>query len=252
MKPLANKIAIVTGGSRGIGRAIALELASEGASVVVNYRSNAEAAEETVNEIKNAGGEATALQADVSDYGEANALVDQAIGLYNQVDILVNNAGTTADTLLLRMGEDDWDKIINTNLKSVFNCSKAVLKPMMKKARKSGYGRIINISSVSGLSGMAGQTNYAASKAGIHGFTKALAREVGARGITVNAVLPGLIKTDLTEDLPQEMVEQYQSVSALGRVGSLSEVAGVVSFIASDKASYITGELIRVDGGFAM
>lgn len=252
MKPLVDKIAIVTGGSRGIGRAIALELANEGASVVVNYRANADAAQETVSVITEFGGTATAMQADVSDFEQAMGLIDQTIGLYNQIDILVNNAGTTADTLLLRMSEDDWDRIIDINLKTVFNCSKAVLRPMMKTSRKSGYGRIINISSVSGLSGMAGQTNYAASKAGIHGFTKALAREVGARGITVNAVLPGLIKTDLTADMPAEMVEQYQSISALGRVGSLSEVAGVVSFLASDKASYITGELIRVDGGFAM
>lgn len=252
MKPLVDKIAIVTGGSRGIGRAIALELANEGASVVVNYRANADAAQETVSVITEFGGTATAMQANVSDFEQAMGLIDQTIGLYNQIDILVNNAGTTADTLLLRMSEDDWDRIIDINLKTVFNCSKAVLRPMMKTSRKSGYGRIINISSVSGLSGMAGQTNYAASKAGIHGFTKALAREVGARGITVNAVLPGLIKTDLTADMPAEMVEQYQSISALGRVGSLSEVAGVVSFLASDKASYITGELIRVDGGFAM
>ena len=244
-----NKVAIVTGASRGIGRAIALRLAAEGNSVVVNYRANAEAATAVVAEIEANGGQAVAVSADISTLTAAQSLIDKTLELYGQIDVLVNNAGKTDDALLMRMKEDQWDSVIDTNLKSVFNCCKAALRPMLR--RKRG-GRIINISSPSGLIGMAGQTNYAASKAGIHGFTKSLAREVGARQITVNAVAPGLVLTDLTADVNDVSVEEYKRLTALGRLGQADEVANLVAFLASDLASYITGEIIRVDGGFAM
>lgn len=244
-----NKVAIVTGASRGIGRAIALRLAAEGNSVVVNYRANAEAATAVVAEIEANGGQAVAVSADISTLTAAQSLIEKTLELYGQIDVLVNNAGKTDDALLMRMKEDQWDSVIDTNLKSVFNCCKAALRPMLR--RKRG-GRIINISSPSGLIGMAGQTNYAASKAGIHGFTKSLAREVGARQITVNAVAPGLVLTDLTADVNDVSVEEYKRLTALGRLGQADEVANLVAFLASDLASYITGEIIRVDGGFAM
>ncbi len=242
------KVAIVTGASRGIGRAIAEDLAANGASVVVNYHSSQAAAGEVVKGIEDRGGKALAVQADVSDFSAAQALVKTAIEAFNQVDILVNNAGTTRDMLLLMMKEDDWDVVIDTNLKSLFNCCKAVARPMIR--RKKG-GRIINISSVVGLIGQGGQTNYAASKAGIIGFTKSLAKELGSRNITVNAIAPGYFPTALTEVLPSDLTEQMVGLIPLGRMGELSEVANVVTFLASDKASYISGEVIRVDGGLA-
>jgi 3-oxoacyl-[acyl-carrier protein] reductase len=248
-KLLNEKVAIVTGASRGIGRAIAETLAAEGAKVVVNYHSNAEAAEEVAGQITAAGGQAVAFKADVGNFEEAQALVKTALDTYGQVDILVNNAGTTRDTLLMMMKEEDWDVVINTNLKSMFNCSKAVLRPMLR--RKAG-GRIINISSVVGLAGQGGQTNYAASKAGIIGFTKSLAKEVGSRNITVNAVAPGFFPTALTDVLGDDMVQKALEVIPLGRMGELVEVAHLVAFLASDKAAYITGEVIRIDGGMAM
>lgn len=246
---VADKVAIVTGGSRGIGRAIALDLAVNGAKVVVNYRQNAQAAADVVDAIAARGGAATAIQADVSDSAAAQALVAAAIETYGGVDILVNNAGTTADTLLMRMSEEQWDEVIDTNLKSVFNCSKAFLRPLIRQKRG---GRIISVSSSSGIIGTTGQTNYAASKAGIHGFTKSLAREVGSRQITVNAVAPGLILTDLTADVGAETFDKYSAFTPLGRLGEAIEVAHLVTFLASDRAAYITGEIIRVDGGFAM
>lgn len=246
---LQGKVAIVTGASRGIGRAIAEELAAQGASVVVNYNASADAAEEVMASITAKGGTAMAIQADVSDFEAAKELVKSTLNAYDQIDILVNNAGTTRDTLLMMMKEQEWDKVIDTNLKSVFNCSKAVLRPMLR--RKKG-GRIINISSVVALIGQGGQTNYAASKAGILGFTKSLAREIGSRQITVNAVTPGFFPTALTAVLPEEALEKSKEMIPLGRWGELPEVAHLVAFLASDKAAYITGQTISVDGGLAM
>jgi 3-oxoacyl-[acyl-carrier protein] reductase len=246
---LNGKVAIVTGASRGIGAAIAAVLAQNGAKVVINYHSSVEAAEAVVSQIKAAGGEALAVQADVGDFTATQDLVKATISAYGQVDILVNNAGTTRDMLLMMMKEDDWDTVINTNLKSMFNCCKAVLRPMLRK--KNG-GRIINISSIVGLVGQGGQTNYAASKAGINGFTKSLAKEVGSRQITVNAIAPGFFPTALTDVLSDDMVQKALELIPLGRLGELEEVAHLVAFLASDNAAYITGEVIRVDGGMAM
>ena len=246
---LEGKVAVVTGASRGIGRAIAEDLAAHGAAVVINYNASADAAEEVVAAIKANGGRATAVQADVSQFDQAQTLIQTALDTYGQIDILVNNAGTTRDKLLMMMKESDWDTVLDTNLKSVFNCCKAVARPMIR--RKQG-GRIINISSVVALVGQAGQANYAASKAGIIGFTKSLAKEVGSRQITVNAVTPGFFPTALTAVLPEDMVNTSLDYIPLGRWGELSEVAYLVSFLASDKAAYMTGQVISVDGGLAM
>ncbi len=246
---LADKVAIVTGASRGIGRAIAEDLARNGAKVVVNYLGNEALAQEVVAGIEEAGGIATACRADVSKLTEAQALVKAATDAYGQLDILVNNAGTTRDMLIMLMKEEDWDTVLDTNLKSMFNCCKAALRPMMR--RKQG-GRIINISSVVGLAGQGGQTNYAASKAGIIGFTKSLAKEMGSRQITVNAVAPGFFPTDITAALSDELIQMALDHIPLGRLGRLEEVAYLVTFLASDRAEYITGEVIRVDGGMAM
>jgi 3-oxoacyl-[acyl-carrier protein] reductase len=246
---LEGKVAIVTGASRGIGQVVAEDLAAHGASVVVNYNSSQEAAEAVVASIVEKGGTATAVRANVSQMDDAQAVVKATLDTYGQIDILVNNAGTTRDTLLMMMKEDDWDTVIDTNLKSVFNCCKAVARPMLR--RKKG-GRIINISSVVGLIGQAGQTNYAASKAGIIGFTKSLAKELGPRQITVNAIAPGFFPTALTAELSQDLVDKLMEFIPLGRWGDLPEVAHLVTFLASDKAAYITGEVIRVDGGIGM
>lgn len=246
---LEDKVAIVTGGSRGIGRAIAVDLAENGSRVVVNYNNSAEEADEVVKEIEESGNSALAVQADVSDLKSAQLLVKECLSHYGQIDILVNNAGTTRDMLLMMMKEDDWDVVINTNLKSLYNCCKSVSKPMLR--RKRG-GRIINISSVVGLAGQGGQTNYAASKAGIIGFTKSLAKELGPRQITVNAIAPGYFPTALTADLSEDILQRALEYIPLGRLGQLEEVAHLVTFLASDYAAYITGEVIRVDGGLAM
>ena len=247
-KELEGKIAIVTGSSRGIGRAIVETLAANGATVVVNYNSSEAAAQEVIERIDAGGGTAIAVQADVGDFASAQQLVKTTLDSYGQVDILVNNAGTTRDKLLLMMKETDWDVVLETTLKSVCNCCHAVARPMVR--RRKG-GRIINITSVVGLVGQAGQANYAASKAGIIGVTKSLARELGSRQITVNAIAPGFFPTALTDVLSDEMVERALELIPLGRLGELQEVADLTSFLASDKAAYITGEVIRVDGGLA-
>jgi 3-oxoacyl-[acyl-carrier protein] reductase len=245
---LQGKAALVTGASRGIGKAIALELAKRGAKVAVNYAKNADAANEVVAAIKASGGEAVALQTDVADTRAAAALVKSAHEAFGRLDILVNNAGTTRDMVIMMMPEEDWDAVMNTNLKSAFNCSKAAVKIMM---RQRG-GRIINISSVSGVMGNAGQTNYSASKAGLIGFTKALAREVAPRNITVNAIAPGFIPTELTAAMPEALKTATLNAIPLGRWGTAQEVADAVAFLASDEAAYITGQTLNVDGGMAM
>jgi 3-oxoacyl-[acyl-carrier protein] reductase len=245
---LQGKIAIVTGASRGIGAAIARELASQGATVVVNHRNSSDQAEAVAREITTAGGQAQVVQADVGLLTEAQRLVKKTVDSYGRLDILVNNAGTTRDMLLMMMSEDDWDTVIRTNLKSAFNCSKAVLRPMFKQR----YGRIINITSVSGLAGQAGQTNYSASKAALIGFTKALAKEAGSRGITVNAVAPGFVLTALTEVLTDDQKKAITTLTPLGRFGQAEEIAAAVAFLASDRAAFITGQVLSVDGGLVM
>lgn len=248
MRGLEGKVALVTGASRGIGRGIALRLAEEGCRVVVNYNRSADAAQEVVDTIKEKGGEAVAIQADVSDFKEAQRLVKEAQAAFGPVEILVNNAGTTRDNLLALMKEAEWDTVINTNLKSCYNVTKAVLRGMMRQRA----GRIINITSVSGITGLPGQTNYSASKAGIIGFTKALAKEVASRNITVNAVAPGYVPTALTDALPEEMKEYFLKMIPLGRPGSPEDIAAAVAFLASEDAAYITGQVLVVDGGLVM
>lgn len=245
---LSGKVAIVTGSSRGIGRAIALKLARLGAKLVVNYRTNREAALEVVKEIWSQGGECIAVQADVRMAEEAQKLIKAAQETYGRVDILVNNAGTRRDSLLVRMSEADWDLVLDTNLKGAFHCAKAVQRPMMRQR----YGRIVNISSVSGVVGNAGQTNYSAAKAGLIGFTKALAKEVGSRNLTVNAVAPGYVPTDLTANLSEELVERAIEATPLGRMGTPEDIANAVAFLVSDEASFITGQTLCVDGGMSM
>jgi len=245
---LQGRIAVVTGSSRGIGAAIARELAAQGAAVVLNHRDSATQAEAVIAEIVTTGGRAVAIQADVSSYAEAQRLVKETVDRFGRIDILVNNAGTTRDMLIMMMPEADWDLVIQTNLKSAFNCSKAAVRPMMKQR----FGRIINITSVSGLAGQAGQTNYSASKAGMIGFTKALAKEVGPRGITVNAIAPGFVPTVLTDVLNEDQKRAIISMTPMGRFAKPEEIAYATSFLADERAGFITGQVLSVDGGLVM
>jgi 3-oxoacyl-[acyl-carrier protein] reductase len=245
---LSNKNCLVTGGSRGIGKSIAETLGSYGANVAITYASSKEAAENVVDTLKSQGVKAMALQADAVDFSKSEDVVQQVAEEFGQIDVLVNNAGITRDNLLLRMSEEQWDEVIDTNLKSVFNYSKAVAKPMMR----ARGGSIINISSVVGISGNAGQSNYSASKAGIIGFTKSFAKELSSRNIRANVVAPGYITTEMTGELSEKLLESIKKETPLGRAGEPQEIANVVAFLASDLSSYITGDVIRVDGGMAM
>ncbi len=245
---LENKVALVTGGSRGIGKSIALSLAEAGAHVCIVYRSSATEAEEIVQSIKSMGREAVAYQADVASFSQANEIVQKVVAQFKKIDILVNNAGVTKDGLLLRMTEEDWDLVINTNLKSVFNYTKAVTKQMMGQRA----GKIINISSVVGITGNAGQANYVASKAGVIGLTKSVAKELSSRNIQVNAVAPGFVETDMTGKLNEEQQKAISDKIPLKRTAKPEEIAGIVTFLASSVADYITGQVICVDGGLTL
>ena len=244
---LKNKVAIITGSSRGIGASIALKMAELGADIVLNYNSDSSKKyiDDISKKIRKYGREVIAVQADVSKIEDAKILIDKAIGSFNNIDILVNNAGITSDKLLLRMDGNDWDKVMDVNLKGVFNCTKAVIRKMMKQR----YGKIINLSSVVGISGNAGQSNYSASKAGVIGFTKSIAQELASRNITANAVAPGFIKTDMTEDLSEKAKKELLDEIPLARLGEGEDVAELVAFLASDRANYINGQVINVDGG---
>ncbi len=248
MTSLIGKVALVTGGSRGIGQAVALELARRGADVVVNYLLKAEAALQVVAEAEACGRRALAVQSDVGESEQAVALVQATLSTFGRLDILVNNAGITRDALLVRMQEQDWDEVVRVNLKGAFNMTQAAVRAMLRQRS----GRIINISSVSGLMGQVGQSNYAASKAGLIGFTKSLARELGGRGITVNVVAPGFIPTDMTLALDEVWREKLRAFIPLERFGSVEDVAHAVAFLASDEAAYITGAVLPVDGGLGM
>ncbi|MEC2073071.1 3-oxoacyl-[acyl-carrier-protein] reductase [Alkalihalophilus marmarensis] len=245
---LQGKVAVVTGASRGIGRAIALELAKNGANIVVNYAGSVAKAEEVVASCKELGVDALAVQADVANSESVQAMIKESIEAFGRVDILVNNAGITRDNLLMRMKEDDWDAVIDTNLKGVFNCSKAVTRQMMKQR----YGRIINVASVVGILGNAGQANYVAAKAGVIGLTKTMARELANRNILVNAVAPGFITTDMTDELTEDMKAVMLGQIPLGALGKPEHIASVVRFLASDDAAYMTGQTLNVDGGMVM
>lgn len=245
---LQNRVAIVTGGASGIGRTISLSLARSGAFVVVNYNKSKDKALSLVKEIEDLGSKALAVQADISNFNEAKHLVDECLKTFDKLDILVNNAGVTEDKLILRMKEEDYDKVLDTNLKGAWNMSKHAAKPLLKSA----FGRVINISSVSGLIGNVGQSNYSASKAGLIGLTKSLAREFATRAVTVNAVSPGFIETDMTAKLDEDLMNAYLNNIPLKRLGKPEDIANMVSFLASDKASYITGQVLVVDGGMVM
>lgn len=244
---LQGQVALVTGASRGIGRAVAVALAQAGAVIGINYLARTAAAEETLAAVEQTGARGLLVPGDVGEAGTADAIVDRLVKECGRIDILVNNAGITRDTLVMRMDEAAWDAVLTTNLKSAFFCSRAVVRPMLRSG-----GRIINISSVSGVMGNAGQANYAAAKAGMIGLTMSLARELASRNITVNAVAPGFIVTDMTARLNEEQVEHLKQFIPLQRLGSPNDVAEVVAFLASPRAAYITGQVIRVDGGMVM
>ncbi len=243
-----SRVALVTGGSRGIGRAIALRLAADGHAVAVNYAANGAAAEEVVETITANGGTAIAVRADVGDTDAVTAMFETVEEHLGRVEVLVNNAGITRDDLLLRMGPEAWDQVIETNLRSVYLCSRAAMRGMLR----SRWGRIISVGSISGISGNAGQANYAASKAGIIGFSKSIAREIGSRNITVNVVAPGFIETDMTKGLGTEIAEEVTRRVAVGRLGRPEEIAAAVGYLASDDAAYVTGQTLVVDGGLAL
>ena len=243
-----SKTVIVTGGSRGIGKAIALAFGQEGANVVVNYNASADRANAVAEEINKLGGQGLAVQCDVSDMDQLQALLDQTTERFGKVDILVNNAGITKDALLLRMKESDWDSVMNTNLKGTFAATKVIGKHMLKNRA----GRIVNITSVVGIMGNAGQANYAASKAGVIGFTKSAAKEFAPRGITVNAIAPGFIASDMTDVLSDEVKSAYAKAIPMGKMGEPSDVASAVLYLSSQEAGYITGQVIQVDGGMLM
>jgi 3-oxoacyl-[acyl-carrier protein] reductase len=245
---LDGKVTIVTGASRGIGRSVAIELAKLGAKVVINYAGNEAAAEEVKSIIVAAGGQAIVVKADVGNIEAVDAMVNETINTFGKIDILVNNAGITRDNLLMRMKEEDWDAVININLKGVFVCTKAVSRIMMKQRS----GKIINMTSVVGVMGNAGQANYAAAKAGVIGFTKSMAKELASRGITVNAIAPGYISTDMTAVLSEQLKEDLAKKIPVGRLGRPEDVAAAVAFLASDLANYITGQTLNVDGGMLM
>ena len=245
---LLGKVAFVTGASRGIGRAIALRLAHDGAKVALNFSSNVSKAEEVKSQIEAAGGEAMLVQGDVAKFEVVAELIKKVVDSWGRLDILINNAGITRDNLLIKMSEDDFDRVISTNLKGVFNCTKAVTRLMMKQRG----GRIVNMSSVVGLKGNISQANYAAAKAGIIGFTKSAARELASRGVTVNAVAPGFINTDMTAALSEKVKEVMMQEIPAGRMGTPEDVANAVAFLVSDEAAYITGQVLAVDGGMVM
>lgn len=247
-RDLSGKTAVVTGASRGIGRAIACKLAAEGALVVLNYKGSRERAEEVKARIETEGGTAYLLPCDVADFTACEVFMKEAIGLLGRLDILVNNAGITRDGLLMRMSEEDYDAVLNTNLKGTFHCIRFAARQMIKQRS----GRILNISSVSGVLGNAGQANYAASKAGVIGLTKSVAREFAGRGITVNAIAPGFIHTEMTEALPEKVRENAVAQIPLGRFGEAEEVAEAAAFLVSDRAGYMTGQVLHIDGGMAM
>ncbi|EGA89502.1 3-oxoacyl-(acyl-carrier protein) reductase [Planococcus donghaensis MPA1U2] len=248
MSKLAGKTAIITGGSRGIGAEIARKFAADGAKVVVNYSGSQEKAEAVVADIEASGGTAIAVKANVSDAESVKAMVDETMKTFGSVDILVNNAGITRDNLMMRMKDDEWDDVININLKGVFICTKAVTRQMMKQRS----GRIVNIASIVGVMGNAGQANYVAAKAGVIGLTKTTARELASRGITANAVAPGFITTDMTEQLSEEVQKTMMGQIPLGRFGAPEDVAKAALFLASDDASYMTGQTLHLDGGMVM
>jgi len=248
MTALSGRVALVTGSSRGIGRAVAQRLARDGATVAVHYRTRVDEADAVVEHIAATGGTARAFGGDVADRAAAAGLVEAVIDAFGRLDVLVLNAGITRDGLLMRMKDDDWDAVLATNLTSAFALARAAIKPMMRQRS----GRIIGMTSISGLDGNAGQTNYAAAKAGLVGFIKSLAKEVGSRGITANAVAPGFVSTDLTADLPESALAQAVAHTSLGRLGTVDDVAGAVAFLASDDAAFMTGQVLRVDGGLSL
>ena len=247
-KNLTGKIALVTGASRGIGRAVALKLSGAGAKVAINFAGNVEKAEEVKAEIESLGGSAMLVQGKVDNFEVVNDIVKKIVETWGTVDILINNAGITRDNLLLKMSESDFDEVIATNLKGVFNCTKAVTRLMMKNRS----GRIVNMTSVVGLTGNISQANYAAAKAGIIGFTKSAAKELAARGVTVNAIAPGFIQTDMTDKLSDKIKETTLSQIPMGKFGTPEDVANLVAFLVSEQAAYITGQIINVDGGMSM